>query len=223
MNHPVPRQIVSEVSLRVHSRGWVASNDGNLSVRVGPDRFLITPSGVSKGEVTPERVLLVDGSGNLIEGQGRVSSEWRMHQKVYERRPEIGGVVHTHAPHATAFAVAGIALDLPVLPELIYGLGGIPLVPYYLPGSGELYDGIDPYVSGSDALLLKNHGMVTYAADLWGAYYHHESVEHAARVQWLAQQLGGVDSLTRAQVAQLKQARDAAGIESPWSPPRMMD
>lgn len=217
------RHTVSEVSRRVHARGWVASNDGNISARVGPDRFLITPSGVSKGEVTPERVLLVDGAGNLVEGSGRVSTEWRMHQKVYERRPEIGGVVHTHAPHATAFAVAGIALDLPVLPELVYGLGGIPLVPYYMPGSGELYDGIDPYVTQTNALLLKNHGVVTYAGDLWGAYYHHESVEHSARVQWLAHTLGKVDPLTRAQVQQLKDARDAAGVKSPWPEPHFPD
>lgn len=214
------RNTLIEVGNRVYQKGWVASNDGNISIRVSLNRFLITPSGVSKGGLAPESILLVDEQGRTLEGNGRVSTEWRMHQKVYERRPEIGAVVHTHAPYSTAFAVAGKPLDLPVLPELVYHLGGVPLVPYYLPGSGALYDGIDPYVTRANALLLKNHGLVTYGTDLWAAFYCHESVEHAARIQMLAKIIGGVDTLTHDQVADLKSARDASGLTSPWFPVR---
>lgn len=131
------RETLCEVGRRVYEKGWVASNDGNLSIRVTSDQYLITPSGVSKGALTPAGILLVDGSGHTLDGDGRVSTEWKMHQKVYERRPEIGAVVHTHAPYSTAFAVAGQPLDLPVLPELVYHLGAVPLVPYYLPGAAR--------------------------------------------------------------------------------------
>lgn len=212
------RNTLIEVGNRVYQKGWVASNDGNISMRISPDRYLITPSGVSKGGLTPEMILFVDEEGHTLEGKGRVSTEWRMHQKVYERRPEIGGVVHTHAPYSTAFAVAGKPLDQPVLPELVYHLGGVPLVPYYLPGSGALYDGIDPYVGKANALLLKNHGLVTYGIDIWAAFYCHESVEHAARIQMLAKIIGKMDTLTQEQVADLKSARDASGLTSPWFP-----
>lgn len=222
------RETLCQIGQRIYAKGWVASNDGNLSARVDPSgqagtqegRFLITPSGVSKGDLTPEGLLLVDGQGNTLEGSGRVSSEWKMHQKVYERRPEMGAVVHTHAPASTAFAVAGLPLDLPVLPELVFGLGGVPMVPYHLPGSGELYDGIDPYVTQANALLLKNHGLVTFGADPWAAFYCHESVEHAAQIQILARSLGHVDLLTPGQVEALVQLRKAAGILSPWYPVR---
>jgi L-fuculose-phosphate aldolase len=212
------REILCEVGRRVYEKGWVASNDGNLSIRVTSDEYLISPSGVSKGALTPAGILLVDGSGHTLDGDGRVSTEWKMHQKVYERRPEIGAVVHTHAPYSTAFAVAGQPLDLPVLPELVYHLGAVPLVPYYLPGSGALYDGIDPFVERANALLLKNHGLVTYGTDIWAAFYCHESVEHAARIQTLAKHLGKVDTLTREQVEDLKSARDSSGLTSPWFP-----
>lgn len=214
---------LSEVGRRVYAHGWVASNDGNFSMRLGPNEFLVTPSGISKGSIDPSRVLMVDAQGNLIEGQGRVSTEWRMHQKVYEKRPDVGAVVHTHAPHATAFAVAGEPLDLPVLPELIYAVGSVPLVPYALPGSGELYDAIDSFVTRGDALLLRNHGLVTYARDLWGAYYLHEAVEHSARIQILARQVGRVGTLNRAQVEQLRKAREQAGIRTPWPAPRILE
>jgi L-fuculose-phosphate aldolase len=223
MNLAGIREAICEIGRRVYQRGWVASNDGNISARLGPNEFLISPSGVSKGSLTPDGLMLVDAQGSPLNGGGKVSTEWRMHQKIYERRPEIGGVVHTHAPHATAFAVAGLALDLPVLPELVYGLGAVPLVPYALPGSGELYEAIDPFVGKADALLLKNHGLVTCGKDVWAAYFHHESVEHSALIQILASQIGNVDTLTRAQVAQLKAARDAAGLTTPWLPPRFKE
>lgn len=222
------RETLCQIGQRIYSMGWVASNDGNLSARVETSGmgdtlegcFLITPSGVSKGDLTPDGLLLVDAQGNTLKGSGRVSSEWKMHQKVYERRPEIGAVVHTHAPCSTAFAVAGIPLDQPILPELVFGLGGIPMVPYHLPGSGELYAGIDPYVTQANALILKNHGLVTFGADPWAAFYCHESVEHAAHIQILAHSLGNTDLLTPGQVEDLVQLRKAAGIQAPWYPVR---
>ncbi len=210
-----------EVGKRIYQKGWVAWNDGNLSIRVSPDRYLITPSGVSKGALNHENILLVDDCDHTLEGNGKVSTELKMHQKVYQRRPEIGAVIHTHAPYSTAFAVAGQPLDLPVLPELVFHLGAVPLVPYYLPGSQALCDGIDPYVEKTNALLLKNHGLVTYGTDIWAAFYCHEMVEHSASIQMLAKMLGKVETFNWEQVEELKSAREASGLTSPWFPVKM--
>lgn len=215
------RETLIDVGNRIYQKGWVASNDGNLSIRVGPGRFLITPSGVSKGALTLDNILLVDEDGQTVEGNGRVSTELKMHMKVYERRPDIGAVIHTHAPCTTAFAVAGQPLDLPVLPELVYHLGAVPLVPYYLPGSKALCDGIEPFVEKTNAFLLKNHGVVTYGTDIWTAYYCHEMIEHAASIQMLAKLLGKVNTLSREQVEELKTIREASGLAVPWFPVKM--
>jgi L-fuculose-phosphate aldolase len=173
---------------------------------------------VSKGFITPDSILLVNCAGEIIQGSGRASSEWSTHYKVYEQRADIGAVIHSHAPFATAFAVAGLALDLPVLPEMVYSLGAVPLVPYHLPGSNKLSEAIEPFVTRVNALLLKNHGVVTYGADLKEAFFCHESVEHAARIQIYAKLLGNIEVFNREEVAELKALRDQGGLTSPWYP-----
>ncbi|MCA9409968.1 MAG: class II aldolase/adducin family protein, partial [Candidatus Omnitrophica bacterium] len=129
---------------------------------------------------------------------------------------DIGAIVHTHCPHATAFSVAGLALDQAVLPEQIYTLGAIPLAPYGQPGTHDLYQGMLPYIEKSNAFLLKNHGVVTYGKDLWEAFFSHEALEHAARIQILARQVGKVETLKREQVDALHRARTEAGLDPHW-------
>jgi len=216
MNPDQIRKDLCEIGRRVFQHGWVASNDGNFSVRLGENEFLATPTGISKGFMSPDEMVLVNIEGKTLDGKGSVSSEWRMHRFSYERRPDIGAIVHTHAPHATAFTVAGLALDQCVLPEQIVALGAVPLAPYGQPGTHDLYQGMLPFVEKSNAFLLKNHGVVTYGKDLWEAFFRHEALEHAARIQLLARQLGKIETLTREQVDGLKKARGEMGLDSHW-------
>lgn len=210
------RRDLCEVGRRVFQHGWVAANDGNFSVRVGADEFIVTPTGVSKGFMTPESMVYVNLAGESLDGRGKVSSEWKMHRISYEKRSDIGAIVHTHCPHATAFSVAGLALDRCVLPEQIVSLGAVPLAPYGRPGTHDLYQGMLPFIEKSNAFLLKNHGVVTYGKDLWEAFFRHEALEHAARIQILAQQLGRVETLTREQVEGLAKSREAMGLDPHW-------
>ena len=216
MNVDQIRSDLCEVGRRVFQHGWVASNDGNFSVRLGENEFLVTPTGVSKGFMTPEKMVLVNLEGETLQGEGQVSSEWKMHRISYERREDISAIVHTHCPHATAFTVAGLALDQCVLPEQIYALGAIPLAPYGQPGTEDLYQGMLPFIEKSNAFLLKNHGVVTFGSDLWEAFFRHEALEHAARIQFLARQLGKVETLSRDQVEALHRARTQAGLDPHW-------
>jgi len=209
-------QALCEVGRRAYAHGWVSHHDGNFSIRLGPDEFLVTPTGVSKGFMDPDQMVRVNLEGESLDGQGRASSEWKMHRKSYEMRPDVGAIVHTHAPHATAFAVAGLDLDRAVLPEMIATLGAVPLAPYGQPGTEDIYAGMVPLIDKADAFLLKNHGLVTFGEDIWRAYYRHEAVEHAARIEILARQIGKVDVLTREQVEALKKARDASRASGPW-------
>ncbi len=210
------RKDLCEIGRRVFQHGWVAANDGNFSVRLAEDEFLVTPTGVSKGFMDPAKMVYVNLAGDSLDGKGKVSSEWKMHRASYEKRSDIGAIVHTHCPHATAFSVAGLALDKAVLPEQIYSLGAVPLAPYGQPGTHDLYQGMLPFIEKSNAFLLKNHGVVTYGKDLWEAFFRHEALEHAARIQILARQVGKVETLTRDQVNALYEARTEAGLDPHW-------
>jgi L-fuculose-phosphate aldolase len=206
------REDLCEVGRRVYEKGWVSSRDGNFSIRLGEDRFLVTPTGVSKGFMTPDTMVLVNLEGEPLEGGGKASSEWKLHRKAYEMRSDVGSVVHTHAPHSTAFAVAGLALDRCIFPELIVTLGAVPLAGYGQPGTDDIYQGMLPWIDKANAFLLKNHGLVTFGKDLWEAFNRHDNVEHAARIEILARQIGKVDTLTRDQVASLVKMREVYGV-----------
>ena len=209
------RADIVEVGRRVYERGFVASNDGNISVRLDDDRLLMTPTGVSKGFMTPDMLVTTDLAGRKLTGDREASSEILMHLAVYELRPDIKAVVHAHPPTATGFAVAGIPLDRAVLAEVVTTLGSIPIADYGTPSTTELADAVRRYISAHDGLLLANHGALTVAQGLFPAYYKMETVEHFARISLAARQLGGERVLSREEVGRLQDLRDRYGITAP--------
>ena len=209
------RADIVEIGRRLHDRGFVASNDGNISVRLDGERLLTTPTGVSKGFMTPDMMVTTDLTGRKLTGDRDPSSEILMHLAVYEHRPEIRAVVHAHPPTATGFAVAGIALDRAVLAEVVTTLGSIPIADYGTPSTSELADAVRRYIGAHDGLLLANHGALTAAQELFAAYYKMETIEHFARISLVARQLGRERLLSREEVNRLQGLRDRYGITAP--------
>ncbi len=195
---------IVRVCRRLYERGLVAGPDGNVSVRLGPDAILITPSGLSKVDVTEKDLVLVGLDGRLLEGDRRPSSEIRMHLRAYARRPDVSAVVHAHPPTATAFGVAGLDFVAPVLPEVILQMGAVPLIPYVTPGTEAFADSFEPLIDRSDAFLLANHGATTFGASLDVAHQRMESLEHAARILLGARLLGNVNELSASDVRALR-------------------
>ncbi len=204
-----------EIGRRLHERGYVASNDGNISVRLEGDRLLTTPTGVSKGFMTPDMMVTTDMSGRKLTGDRNPSSEILMHLAVYEHRPEIQAVVHAHPPISTGFAVAGVPLDKAVLAEVVTTLGSIPIADYGTPSTNELADAVREHIRAHDGLLLANHGALTVADALFPAYYKMETIEHFAKISLVARQLGGERLLSREEVGRLQGLRDRYGITAP--------
>lgn len=208
------RQDIVEIGRLMFDKGWVASNDGNISVRLDADRILCTPTGISKGRMAVDDLIICDMTGRKIEGRRERTSEIMMHLTIYQMRPDIMAVAHAHAPTATGFAVAGRALNLAILPEVVVNLGCVPLAAYGLPGTPALSESIKPFVPYYDAILLGNHGVVCGGTDLWSAFHKLETVEHVARIALVAEQLGGPKLLDRKEVDQLFEARARYGIQS---------
>ena len=211
------RADIVEAGRRLWERGYVASNDGNISVRLDAERLLMTPASVSKGFMTTDMMVVTDLEGRLLSGApGRKpSSEIQMHLVVYRERPDVGAVVHAHPPLSTGFAVAGIPLDRAVLAEVVTTLGSIPIAEYGTPSTQELADAVAPYVRLHDGLLLANHGALALGRDLFGAYYKMETIEHFARISLVARMLGGERLLSREEVLRLQDLRGRYGIASP--------
>ena len=208
------RQDIVDVGKLVYQKGWVAANDGNLSIRLDDDRVLCTPTGVSKGMMHPDDMIICDLQGNKIEGRRERTSEIAMHLTIYLMRPDIRSVVHAHPPVATGFATAGRPLNLALLPEVIIGLGCVPLAEYGLPGTPALTEGMLPYIPKYDAILMGNHGSVCYGEDLYKAFFRMETVEHFARIAFVAEMLGGAKILPREEVDKLFDSRTRYGVKS---------
>jgi L-fuculose-phosphate aldolase len=207
------RQQLAEISTRIWQQGWVANHDGNLSARLPRDRLLCTPSGVSKAAIAPQMMLVVDlASGRLLSGAGKPFSELDLHRAWYQARPDVQAVIHSHAPTATGFGVAGIELDHPLLPEAVVSLGvEIPTVPLTMPGT-EAVQAIAPFVEEHDALLLAGNGVLAAGSELQQAYLRMELVEHLCRIALVARQLGGARPLPAQLVGSLLAARARAGL-----------
>jgi L-fuculose-phosphate aldolase len=211
------RSDIVEVGRRLWTRGFVASNDGNISVRISRDRLLVTPANVSKGFMAPEMMVVTDLMGAVVEAAPgwKPSSEIQMHLVAYRERPDIGAVVHAHPPLSTGFAVAGIPLDRAVLAEVVTTLGSIPIAEYGTPSTRELAESVAPYVKAHDGLLLANHGAVALGRDLFAAYYKMETIEHFARISLVARMLGREHLLSREEVDRLQALRGTYGIGAP--------
>ncbi len=209
------RHDIVEVGRRLYQRGYVASNDGNISVRLDGERLLATPTGVSKGFMTPDMMVVTDMSGRKLSGDRNASSELKMHLAVYRLRPDVQAVVHAHPPLATGFAVAGIPLDRAVLAEVVTTLGSVPIADYGTPSTAELPAAVSKYIQAHDGLLLANHGALTAGTDLFGTYYKMETIEHFAHISLVARLLGRERVLSRDEVMRLQALRGGYGIAAP--------
>jgi L-fuculose-phosphate aldolase len=209
------RADIVEVGRRMYARGYTASNDGNISVRLGSDRLLMTPKSVCKGFMTPDMMCITDLDGRKLQGDRDPSSEMLMHLEVYRQRPDVQAVVHAHPPTATGFAVAGIPLDRAVLAEVLTTLGSIPIAEYATPSTKELPEAVRKYIRAHDGMLLANHGALTVGGDLFGAYFKMETIEHFAKISLVARLLGRENLLSREEVMRLQGLRGTYGIKAP--------
>ncbi|WHY80029.1 class II aldolase/adducin family protein [Neobacillus sp. WH10] len=204
---------ICDIGRRIYDKGFVAANDGNISIRINENEFLITPTGVSKGTLTPEMIIKVDGQGNVLDGDYRPTSEMKMHLLVYQERPDIQAVVHVHPPYATAFAIAGIPLDQAIMPESVVYLGTIPIAEYGTPSTAEIPNAIRKYVHEHQGVLLENHGALTWGKDLEHAYFLMESLEFTAKINWITKQLNGDRELSKKHVQTLVELKTKMGIK----------
>ena len=206
---------ICEIGKRIYNKGMVASNDGNISVKISDNEFLCTPTGVSKGFMTPEYICKVDANGNVIQANPgfKPSSEIKMHMRVYRERPDVKSVVHAHPMYATSFAIAGIPLTEPIMPEAVIALGCVPIAEYGTPSTEEIPDAVSKYLQHFDAVLLANHGALTFSDSLLNAYHKMESVEFYAQLLYQAKMLGGAQPLSDSQVQRLYEIRRQFGLK----------
>ena len=202
------KRYICEIGKRMYKRGLVAANDGNISVKTSNGNLLITPTGISKGFMEPEMIVRINREGEKLDKNAPdPSSEAKMHIKVYQERDEVGAVVHAHPPHATAFAVAGKPLDKKILPEAIISLGTVPVAGYATPSTEEIPASIEEFLLDYNAVLLSNHGVLTWGEDLKQAYFRMETVEFYARIIMLTENLSERE-LTEEQITKLMNAFD---------------
>lgn len=206
------RREICAVGRWICERGYVASTDGNISVRLDSQRILTSPTCLNKGMMTPEDMVVIDMGGKKLSGRRNPSSEMGMHLLIYSRRPDVQAICHAHPPTATGYAVAGIPLNRAMLAELVVTLGCVPVARYGTPGTPELAAAIEPLVENHDAILLANHGVVTYGPDLLTAFFRMETAEHAARVGLVSRLLGNQVLLSREEVDKLLAGRARCGV-----------
>ena len=203
---------ICEVGHKLYAKNFVAANDGNISVKVGPNEFYCTPTGVSKGSLTPDMIIKVDAEGRKLEGKLNPSSEIKMHMRVYRDRPDVNAVVHAHPPVATAFTVADIDLDQYILPEAVLTIGEVPTCDYGTPSTMEIPDSLEPYIQNHDAFLLRNHGALTVGCNLNKAMFTMEEVEFNAIICKHAMELGAVHEIPGPQLVKLMELRKKMNI-----------
>lgn len=210
MDEQTARREIVRVGQLLYERSYVVSSDGNVSVRLDDGRIVATPTMTCKGRMTEDSLAITDIQGKSLNNR-KASSELAMHLLIYQERPDIKAVCHAHPPHGTAFAVAGLAIDQPILSEVILTLGCVPLAEYGTPSTSELTEAMRPLVKRHNALLMANHGAVAYGADVWQAFDRLETLEHTARIAILARALGGSKNLPPDAIEKLINVREAAG------------
>jgi L-fuculose-phosphate aldolase len=210
MDEKTARREIVRIGQLLYERSYVVSSDGNISARLDDGRVVATPTMTCKGRMTEDSLAVTDLEGKPLSDR-RASSELAMHLLIYRERPDIKAVCHAHPPHGTAFAVAGLAIDQPILSEVILTLGCVPLAEYGTPSTEELSKAMRPLLKHHNALLMANHGAVAYGADLWQAFDRMETLEHTARIAILARMLGGSKNLPADAIEKLINVREAAG------------
>ena len=204
-NIELVKEQICDVCHKMWQLGWVAANDGNVSVRLSDGRIIATPTGISKSFITPEKLVILDSEGNILEANEcyRPSSEIKMHLKCYEKRPDVNSVVHAHPPGATGFAVAHKSMDMYNMIEDVTVIGSVPLTPYGTPSTKEVPDAIEPYLEEHDVMLLENHGALAVGSDVITAFYRMESLELWAKITINAVILGGSYDISRENIQKL--------------------
>ena len=210
MDEQTARREIIRVGKLLYERSYVVSSDGNVSVRLDDGRVLATPTQTNKGRMTEDSLALTDLEGRPLNDR-RASSELAMHLLIYREREDVRAVCHAHPPHGSAFAVAGLAIDQPILSEVILTLGCVPLAEYGTPSTDELTEAMRPLVKNHNALLMANHGAVAYGGDVWQAFDRLETLEHTAKIAILARALGGARDLPPDSIEKLIDVRERAG------------
>lgn len=202
------RSQICDIGRRAYDKGMGAANDGNISVLLDDGTLLCTPTGVSKGYMTPDMICRIDRSGALVEpGAARPSSEIKMHLAVYDTRPDVRAVVHAHPVYATVHAICGKPITAQIMPESTIFLGEVPLTPYGLPSTPELAQAIIPALRRHDALLLQNHGALSCGHDLQSAWFKMEALDYYAKVVYLAAAYGGAKEFNQGEIDRLVDLR----------------
>src|SRR3954464_7947841 len=209
------KEQMCDIGRRIWQKGYCAGNEGNHSFRIGPDRVLCTPTGISKGFLKPDDICTVDMEGKQVSGKRKRTSEILMHLAIYKAREDVKAVVHSHPPHATAFAIAGVELPTCIHPEAEVFLGAVKTAKYVTPGDTRLGESLLPYVKDSNTILLQNHGTVTFDVDLEGAYYKLEIVDAYSRILLLAKQIGSIRPLDASEMKELLDLKVRLGIDEP--------
>ncbi|MEG0546601.1 MAG: class II aldolase/adducin family protein [Oscillospiraceae bacterium] len=214
MDYMDTREIMCDICHKTWQLGWVAANDGNLSVKLPDGNILATPTGISKSFITPEKLVVIDADGNILDAANgyRPSSEIKMHLRCYKERDDVGAVLHAHPPTATGYAVAHIPLDQYSMIETVAAIGSIPVTPYGTPSTQEVPDAIAPYLGEHDVVLLENHGALAVGADALTAYYRMETLELFAKISLTAHLLGGAKEISPENIQKLIDLRSFYGV-----------
>jgi len=210
------RADIVDVCHKIYNNGWVAANDGNVSVMIEDDLAICTPTGISKGVMTPDMLIKVDINGKMIEGEKdlKPSSEIKMHLDILKNKPGVNSVVHAHPPYGTAFAVAGVPLNDCILPEIVISLGHIPLTKYGTPSTFEIPDSVREHLKDNFVFLLENHGALSTGSDVYQAYYRMESMELFAKIAVIARTIGNVNTISEPNVKKLLKLRSDWGMDT---------
>lgn len=214
MKYQEIREQICDVCHKMWQLGWVAANDGNVTVKLEDGTFLATPTGISKSFITPEKLIQINEKGEILDAlEGyKPSSEIKMHLRCYKEREDVGAVVHAHPPTATGYAVAHVDLDRYTMIETIIAIGSIPVTPYGTPSTNEVPDSIAPYLQEHDVLLLANHGALTVGSDLYTAYYRMETLELYAKISLNAKLIGGEKEVDSSNIKRLISMREQYGV-----------
>ena len=209
------RKALCEIGKLCYSRGLIVGADGNISTKASDGTLFITPAGAMKGFLEPHHIAHIDMEGRVLDNGPKCSTETGIHLVCYQERPEIKAMVHAHPPHAVALTIADIDMQLPIIPEIVVTIGGIPTAPFGTPGTPELPESIRELIGCSDVVIMKNHGSVTVGSNLMDAFKKLDMVEHTARILWLAHMAkGGLEPLPPESVAKLLATRELLGIKT---------
>ena len=215
------REQICKIGELMYRNGFIDGASGNISARLSEERVLATPSGLAKGFMSPDQLIIVDMDGNRVDAPTaanahlKPTSELAMHLECYKQRPDVNGVVHAHPPTSVALTIAGYDFRRCVVPEAAVILGLVPTAPYSTPASVENRDAIQNLIREHDAIMLSHHGSLTVAKTVWDAYMRLETLEHTAKILYLAETMGGAQPIAPNQVEKLVESRRKLGLERP--------